>query len=188
MATVDLLYNGLISNTGWVNVADVQTSNDVRATSGDKGDTFIIDLDPSPTDYAGTNSGNTLTLKIEARVTGAISRTRNLQVELVDAANVAVTDSGGSAIQFTTADITSTTDADFVSGTFTLADDYLETSVDDWRLRLTSLEGGGMADSATIEIDFLRATLDYDVGTGAAPLRRQLAVLRSQAVNRSNTY
>jgi len=188
MALQDLTYSSVVSNTGWVSVANVDTSNDVRATSGDKGDTFVLALTNAPTDYADTNSGNTLTLKIEARVTGAISRTRNLLVELVDAANVAGTDSGGSAIQFTTALITSTTDADFVSSTFTLPDNFSAARVDGLRLRLTSLEGGGMADSSTIEIDFLRATLDYDVGTGAAPLRRQLAVLRSQAVNRSNTY
>lgn len=161
MANLDLEFTGVVTNSGFTNPADVATSNDTRATGGDKNDFIIIDIDNAPGDYEDSNSGNFVILRIEGRHSaGTPTRVKQFRVELLDSSNVAVDDASSNPIQFTTFDLTDT-DVDESSGLFTLPDNYLAADIDGWRLRLTSLEGGGMGDSITTEADWLRLVLDY---------------------------
>ena len=170
MSVIDLEFTGVVTNSGFTNPADVAVSNDTRATEGDKNDFIIVDVDNAPGDYGDTNSGNTVVLKVEGRhSSGTPSRAKSFTIELLDSSNVAINDSSSNPITFTTLDLTDT-DATQSSGVFTLADNYLAADVDGWRLRITSNEGGGMADSITTEIDFLRLTLDYDVAAAGQTL------------------
>lgn len=152
MPTQDLNVSAILSATGWTGatVANLSASDDVRATGGTAGELISADIDDAPGDFG---SENTIQLHVEARTQGTVSRAKSLTVELRNASDTILE-------TFTTATIGST-DATFSSSAFSRADDL--TTINGYRLRATVLEGGGMADSATVEIDRLWAVLDYDV-------------------------
>lgn len=162
MANTDLNYTSTVSATGWTNPGNVASSNDTRATDGTPAEAITIEIDNAPGDYNNTNTGNTVTLRVEARTQGSVSRPKQITFDLLDSSNNAVLDSGSSAITFSTGNLTAT-DATYTSSAFTLANNYTSSNVDGWRLRATVTEGGGMADTATVEIDLMNLTLSYAV-------------------------
>lgn len=165
MATTSLEWTSTTVNNGFTDPDNVATADDSRATAGVAADDLRIALDNSPGDYSDTNSGNTVTLTVQARTQGTINRQKQLVLTLTDSSGTAIQDSGASNITFTTSDLTGS-DADYTSSAFTLADNYTGTNVDGWELAAAVTEGGGMPDSATVEIDYLAVSvLDYDIPT-----------------------
>lgn len=162
MAVQRLTYQSTVSATGWTGAGNVASSDDVRATDGVAGEILDINLADAPGDYHDTNSGNTVQLRVEARTVGTNVRTKQITLDLLDSGGSAVLDSGGAAITFSTGDLTAS-DAVYESGLITLPDNYTAANVDGWRLRATVTEGGGMPDSATVEIDEMSVNLDYDL-------------------------
>ena len=152
MATIDRDVTSIIAATGWTGatVANLSTSNDVRATDGTAAEFISAELDNSPADFGSLNS---VTLKVEARTVGTVSRAKTVLVELLDSANNILQ-------SFTTATLGGA-DSTEVSSAFSRSD--AASVIDGYRLRCTVQEGGGMADTATVEIDRMWITLDYNV-------------------------
>lgn len=166
MATTDLVPTSVDSATGWTGatVANLSSSNDVRATDGVAGESIDGQLTDSPGDFG---SMNTIQLRVEARVVGTVQRQKTILVELLDSGDTVLT-------SFTTGNLTSS-DVEY-SGSATSRSDSAAV-IDGYQYRVTVQEGGGMPDTATVEIDYIRFTLDYNIGGGAAPgihpVRRQ---------------
>ncbi len=161
-APADLRYTSEISNSGWTNVANIFISNNTRATSGDPGDVFSVELENIPGDFSTQNS---VIFRIEARTVGTVSRPKQVQCELLD--------SGDNVLQtYTTPDLTAT-DRLYVSAPFTRSDS--SSTIDGYRLRCTVTESGGMPDTATVEIDTAKIRVDYN----AAPAGRTATALAS---------
>ncbi|HEX9660264.1 MAG TPA: hypothetical protein VGA18_08180, partial [Rhodothermales bacterium] len=152
MATQQLDVSSIISATGWTGatVGNLSTSNDARATGGTAGEIISSELDDVPGDF---DSQNTIQLHVEARTQGSVSRAKQLTIELLD--------SGDNVLQTFSAGNLTGTDDTYNSTAFTRSDS--QTTIDGYRIRATVTESGGMADSATVEIDRLWTTLDYDI-------------------------
>jgi hypothetical protein len=191
MATTALAWTSTTVNNGATNPDNVQSSDDSRATAMVAGEDIRIALANSPADYNDTNSGNTVTLQVEARTQGSINRAKQVVLTLTNSSGTTITDSGGADITFTTSDLTGS-DATYTSSAFTLANNYTAANVDGWELKAAITEGGGMPDSATVEIDLLRVSeLQYDVtannftqqcdatATGTATLVRKTATIEA---------
>jgi len=164
MATIDLEVAGLISSTGWSfdtgGVGDLQTSDDNRATDGQKGEVLICTLDDVPGDFGSMND---VTLHVEGGRPAAGDRVMSFRVVLHDALGA------GDLEEFTTADLT-TTETIYDSSAFTRSDSA--TIIDRWSLQVHVLEGGGMpGGDDTSRVDHMWVTLDYNVsgGGGTAP-------------------
>ena len=152
MATTDLDVTSIVSSTGWTGatVANLSTSNDVRATDGDAGEIIEAQLADVPVDFS---TMNTVTLKIEGRVTTTGGRPRQFQLDLLDSAsNVLQT--------FTTGNLT-TSDVIYTSSAFSRSDS--QTVINGWKIRVTVTEGGGMPSTEKNQIDRVWVTLDYNV-------------------------
>jgi hypothetical protein len=130
------------------------TSNDTRVTSGNPDDTFSAAMS-NPSESMDTNS---VVIEVESRTLGTVSRQKQLVLTLRN--------SGGTQLAtFTTANITGT-DTTYTSGSTTVSG-LSETDVAGWYVDALVTESGGMADTATVEIDFLRVTIDYAPGAQA---------------------
>ena len=154
MATTDLTVTGFDANTGWVGTAtDMAASNDTRVTDGVVGDTFDAALTNPGGTYGTTNS---VQLVVEARTAGTIVRTKQLQLDLKNSVGTIIS-------TFTTGDIaaTDTVYSGTVDTTTPPAGDD-ETAVNGWYITATVTEGGGMPDTATVEIDHLYVTADFE--------------------------
>jgi hypothetical protein len=152
MATQTLDVSSIISSTGWTGatVGSLSASDDSRATGGTADELISAELDDSPGDF---DSQNSIQLHVEARTQGSVSRAKQLTIELLD--------SGDNVLQsFSTGNLTGSDDA-YSSSAFSRADS--QAVIDGYRIRATVTESGGMADSATVEIDRLWTTLDYDI-------------------------
>jgi hypothetical protein len=157
VATIDRDVTSIIAATGWTGatVANLSTSNDARATDGVAGELISAELDDSPGDFGSLNS---VTLHVEARFVGTVTRAKSVLVELLD--------SGDNILEsFNTGTITAS-DVAYDSTAFSRSD--AASVIDGYRLRCTVQEAGGMADSATVEIDRMWITLDYDVAAAEA--------------------
>lgn len=166
MPTTELVPTSIIAASGWAGatVANLSTSNDVRATDGVAGEFINSEMTDSPGDFF---SQNLVFLNVEARVVGTVNRLKQILVELLDGVD-AVLES------FTTPDLTG---SDVTSGStgFLRSDGVVQ--IDAYRLRCTVQEGSGMPDSATVEIDKMWVVLDYDVaGVGPPAGLRTLAL------------
>lgn len=154
MATSLLVVTDVVAASGWTGATagNLNSSNDARATGGDPVETIEANITNAPADY---DSGNTVTLKAEWRLNGTANRPKNLLVELrsSDLATLHAT--------FTTPGVTSqSTDRTDTSSALTL--NLSKTDLDNAKLLVTVQEGGGMPDSATVEIDYLEVSLDYN--------------------------
>jgi len=151
MATLDLEVSSILSSTGWTGatVANLSSDNDARATDGTVGELITAELDNSPGDFG---SLNTVTLHVSARRQGTINRDKTILVEL--------TNSVGTPLESFTTSVLGATDAQYDSSAFTRTDNA--STIDGYRLRCTVQEGGGMPDTATVEIDHMWVTLDYN--------------------------
>jgi len=145
-----LNFTGIVSNSGWTDVSLVTSSDNLRASDGAADDTFIIGIEDSPGDFS---SLNTVLLRVEALVVGTVSRDKTLKVDLLD--------SSDTQLETFTTGVIGATDSTFVSSAFTRSDSAAV--IDGYRLRVTVLEGGGMPDSATVNIDLLELEIDYDL-------------------------
>lgn len=152
MPIVSLDLSSIIAATGWTGAttANLTTSNDVRATGGTAGELISAELGNVPADY---NSLNTVTLKVEARTLGTVSRAKSITLELRDATDTILE-------TFSTPSITGT-DAVYSSTALVRAATLTEANA--WRLRATVTEGSGMADSASVEIDRMWVEIDYSL-------------------------
>jgi hypothetical protein len=152
MATIDLQVTSVVTNSGFTNVSveTLNTSNDVRAQNGVAGDFLVVEIEDVPGDFG---SQNTIQIHVEARHIGTIVRTKQITFDLLDNANN-VLDTAG------TGDITAT---EQVFSTVALSRSDAAATINGYRIRPTVTEGGGMPDSATIEIDHMFATLDYEL-------------------------
>ena len=76
MALATLHPSSILAATGWTGatVANLSTSNDVRATGGTAGELIHAELDDVPGDWNAVN-GDVL-LKVEARTVGTVSRAK----------------------------------------------------------------------------------------------------------------
>ena len=156
MATIDLKINSVTAATGWTNatVASLASVDGNVASGGTAGELIDGSLDNPP-----SGSSNTITLKVWAGTSGTINRQKQVEVDLYIGDPAA----GGSLIRtFVTSNLTSTitqySDTAFdVSG-------YSTAQLNSLYVRLTVTEGGGMPDSASVNIDAFAGTLDY---TGA---------------------
>lgn len=153
MATATLDVSSVISATGWsgATVANLSTSNDVRATDGTAGELIHAELGDAPGDFT---SLNTVTLHVEARRVGTVNRDKTVLVELLN--------SSDTVLESFTTGVLGASDATYNSSAFSRSDSLA--TVNGYRLRATVQEGGGMPDSATVEIDRMWVTLDYAAG------------------------
>lgn len=166
MATATLNVTSVISATGWTgaSVANLSASDDARATDGVAGEFIYCEVDNAPADFDTLNS---VTLHVEARTQGSINRAKQITMGLYDSGDTLLNEES-------TGDLTAT-DANYASTAFSRSDS--KTTVDGWRLRMDVTEGGGMPDSATVEIDRMWITIDYNVlpapsGTGSQNLQK----------------
>ncbi len=150
MPIVSLNPSSVLSATGWTGatVANLSTSDDVRATDGVAGEIISVELSDVPADY---DSLNNVTLKVEARTSASASRAKSITLDLLDSANNVLE-------TFTTGTI-GTTEAVFSSSAIARA--ATAAQANGWRLRATVLECGGMGDSVTVSIDRLWVEIDY---------------------------
>lgn len=155
MAIIDLNVNNTLASAGWVNanVANLSSSNDVRTTGGIAGEFLSMELVNPPVDF---DSLNTVTLKVEARVVGTVTRAKSIELTLRDPSETILQ-------TFTTGSLTST---DVLYQSSAISYSVNAAAVTDWRLRATVLEAGGMADSAEVEIDHMFVTIDYNLAGG----------------------
>lgn len=161
LATASLALQSVISATGWTGatLANLQSSDNLRATGGTLGEFIELSLADVP---AGFGSANTIVLAVEWAITGNANRAKSLLVELRSstAAILAsfITPSRASG----TADAVDTSAALNIS-TLTAAD--LNGAV----LRITVQEAGGMSDTVSVTIDQIVApVLDYNIQSQAA--------------------
>ena len=154
MATTDLTVTGFDANSGWVGTAtNMAASNDTRVTGGVVGDTF----DAAITNPGGTfGVSNSVQFFVEARTQGTVVRDKQIVIELRNA--------GGTLLTSYTTGILTGTDAVYNGTVDTTAAvvDANEATVDGWYLSVSLIEGGGMPDSATVEIDHLYLRVDFD--------------------------
>lgn len=155
MATTTLTISGVTSATGWANATPtvLNTSDDSRATGGTAAELILAALADAPADFVAVNGDITLT--VEARAVGSVSRAKSILLELLDASNTVL--GSGSTSSLTSSDATYTV---VIAGR---TDG--KSSVDGWQLRATVQEGGGMADTATVEIDQLAVSVVYSTTT-----------------------
>lgn len=177
MSTYDQDVTTVLTSVGWIGatVANLSTSNDVRATDGDKNEIITAEVTDTPGDF---DTSNDVTFSIEWRTDAlGASRVKSFLVELVDATEVTVfasfttpTSSGH------TTDRTDTSTAQTISRT--------AAELDGARFRITSLEGGGMADGIKTEIDRVWAVVDYNPTGGAPEYPVELMRTRQKVANR----
>jgi hypothetical protein len=158
VAAIDLNVSSIIAATGWTGatVANLTTSNDVRATNGTAAEFISAELDDAPGDFG---SQNTIQLHVEARVVGTVTRAKSILFELRNSSETVLQ-------TFTTSSLTAS-DVVYSSTAFSRSDAL--SVINAYRLRATVLEGGGMADTATVEIDRMWAVLDYNAAAVFAP-------------------
>lgn len=170
MATSNLHPSSVDSATGWTGatVANLDTSDDSRATDGTATELIQGQLDNAPGDFG---SMNTIQLTVEARRQGTVNRDKTILVELLN--------SVGTVLESFTTSVLTASDALYSSSAFSRSDSLA--TIDGYQYRCTVQEGGGMPDSATVEIDLIEFILDYNIAGGGLPgphpLRR-LAHLR----------
>lgn len=157
MASIDLEVSGVVSATGWTGAtqANLSSSNDARATDGDPAEVIKADIDNAPGDY---DTGNHVNLHVEWRLNGTANRAKNLLMELRSSDGLTLHAS------YTTPSVTSqATDRTDVSGNLTL--NLSVADLNSAQLWATVQEGGGMPDSAKVEIDHMKVILDYNVAS-----------------------
>lgn len=175
MASSVLDWTSTVANSGFTNPDFVAADLDgQRASNGVAGDSLRIAIDDAPADYNETNSGNTVVLSVRALEIGTVVREKQAVITLVDSSNNPIQDSGSNNITFTT-ELTSSNTL-YNSSAFTLADNYASTAVDGWQIRCEITEGSGMPDSASVDVDYLKVTLDYDVSGAAYSITGAVAV------------
>ncbi len=157
MATTELEVTSVIASSGWlpdpVTPSEINTSNDVRATQGEAGEFINCEIDDVPGDFGSMND---VTLHVEAREQGTISRVQFVTMTLRDSGDLVLETFGPT-------DITNS-DVVYNSSAFSRSDN--STVINGWRLRAEITEGGGMAEDETVEIDDMWVTLDYNVSGG----------------------
>jgi hypothetical protein len=149
--------SSIVSATGWTGatVANLSTSNDVRATGGTAAELIEAELSNTPSDFWVVSSGgNTVIAWVEARTVGTVTRAKSILLEILDSSGVVQASGSTSTLN--------AFDADHTVLIATLGG-FTKSQVDGWRLRATVQEAGGMADSATVEIDRLWVEITYDV-------------------------
>lgn len=163
MATAELEVTSVIVATGWTGatVANLNTSNDARATNGEATELISCEIDNAP---GGFTSMNNVTLHFEARNQGTISREQRVTIELRNSSETILETHGPIAV--------TSSDVVYNSSARTRSDS--STVIDGWRLRVTITEGGGMAEDETVEIDHMWVTLDYNAGADHALLADDL--------------
>lgn len=167
MATSELVVTSVIEAVGsWTGatVANLEASDDLRATGGAKNDTIKAEITNAPGDFGSQNS---VILKVEARASGTTSRDRQVQVDLLNSADT--------VLETLTSDVLTTTDTTSTSATFTRSDS--QATIDGYRLLLTVIEGGGMGDTESVEVDFASVMLDYNISSLTADLAATLPAL-----------
>ncbi len=158
MATAELEVTSVIASTGWlpspVTPSEINTSNDTRATNGEASEFINCEIDDVPGDFGSMND---VTLHVEARNQGTISREQSVTVELRDSGDVTILQTFGP---------TAVTSSDVVYNSSAFSRSDSSAVINGWRLRVIITEGGGMAEDETVEIDHMWVTLDYNVSGG----------------------
>jgi len=159
MASTTLTPSSIISSTGWTGATttNLNSSNDVRATDGTAGEVISVELSDTPSDFGNVNGD--ITLRVEARTQGSVSRAKQITLELLDSSDNVL--GSGSTGNLTATDATYTVAVSGRTDNKTFADGY--------RLRATVTESGGMADSATVEIDLLNVDVIYSIAASGNP-------------------
>lgn len=149
----------IVSATGWTGatIANLNASDNARATGGTLGEVILAELTDSPADY---DTPNTITFGVEWLLSATATRPKSVLVELVSADGLTVYASWPTPDKTTTAEVVNS------SGPIAFTIAPTKTQLDAARLRLTAQEGGGMADTAAISIDHVTVALDYNA---AAP-------------------
>jgi hypothetical protein len=156
MPAVTLFPSSIEAATGWTGatVANLSASDDVRATGGTVAEFIRAALDDTPSDFDVVNGD--VVLHVEARTLGTVSRAKTVLLELLDSVGTVLGSGSSGTLSGTDSShqitISGRTDA--------------KAAVDGWRYRLTVQEGGGMADTATVEVDQIRLVVNYAVDTG----------------------
>ncbi len=155
MATAELEVTGVIAASGWTGatVANLDTSNDARATNGEASEFISCEIDDVPGDFGSMNDA---TLHVEARNQGTISRVQSVTLELRNSSETILETFGPTAV--------TSSDVVYNSSAFSRSDS--SAVINGWRLRATITEGGGMAEDETVEIDHMWVTLDYNLSGG----------------------
>lgn len=156
MASTTLVVDSVDSATGWSNatVTALNTSQGTDYVSdGTAGEFIQGQLENTPTDFASlVTTGHYES--VGARRAGAVSRDKFVTFEILDSANNVLV--SGTTLALSTS--FSQTQRSFINNNYTKSD------IDGWQYRLTVTEGGGMPDSATVEIDYYFVFLQYNVG------------------------
>lgn len=156
MANTTLLVDTVDSATGWTNAtvaALTSTQGTDYASDGTAGEFIEGQLTNTPADFGDLVTSGHYESVIARRV-GATSRDKFVTFEILDSAdNVLVT---GTTLALST--LFSQTQRSFTNNNYTKSD------IDGWKYRLTVTEGGGMPDSATVDIDYYLVFLQYNVG------------------------
>jgi hypothetical protein len=146
----------------WSNLtAAALQSQDASRAQGAVGATATANIGPAPADYGSLNS---LTVRVNWRITANASRAKSILVEAII---------GGAVVgSFTTP--TQATGAQDRTDEDTLT--FAAASLDGLQLRMTLQEAGGMADSVQVAIDRLWADANYEpAATGPDPLHLSFA-------------
>ncbi len=164
MATAELEVTSVIAATGWTDatVANLDTSDDSRATNGEAAEFISCEIDDVPGDFGSMND---VTLHVEARNQGTISRTQQVVLTLRDSGDLVLE-------TLNTGDITN---SDVVYNSSALSRSDSSAVINGWRLRATITEGGGMAEDETVEIDHMWVTLDYNLSGGGGRIMGSIA-------------
>jgi hypothetical protein len=184
MPTIALNPAAVVASSGFTNPNNALVQNGVFATSGTSGGhTLEVSLADAPADFGSLNS---VTLRVRGRTSATASRAKFFHVELL---------SGGSVVaSFDTPSLNTTNTTYTGTATPTLTGAELDAAT----LRITVVEGSGMADSVSTWADFLNVDIDYSepsssdaltatgVAAGAptvgAPHTGQLEVLAANGV------
>lgn len=155
MPTVALVPNAAaVSNTGWTNAtaANLSTVDTTYGTCTAAGSVYVIPITDAPADY-GTSP--TVVLRTTWKLSGTASRTKNLLIELIsDEATPTVYAS------YATPAVTSQA-SDTLHSSGAIAVTITKAQLTAARLRVTMQEGGGMADTVTVQQNRVAVDLTY---------------------------
>jgi len=162
MLTTQLSQTSLASSVGTWNPALTHTSlaaiDGVVSGTNAAGNNALIEITDAPADY-----GNSVSVILSAHwhTNGNASRAKNLLLELLQG-GVVIASYATPSLTGNVAYQTNSSDPITLSAT--------KGQVDAWQLRVTMQEGGGMADTVSVEIDRAWVSLNYNAAAESFPL------------------
>jgi hypothetical protein len=152
MATIVLVPTSIVSQSGFTDATagNLAAIDGNQATGGVATSNIVAHITDAPSDYTSLNN---VVLRFRANTAGTVGRAKSVTLSLRDASNNVITTFGPQEVTDT-----ATT---YTSGVLTPAAQSAA-QVNDWRLRVDITEAGGMADTATVSIDYIAVDpLDY---------------------------